>query len=123
MPFILKNAPSAFQRPVDKVLSDLLGRGLYVHIDDILIYTETIEEHWRLLREVLERLQIAGLKISLEKSEWLRKEVQYLGYIIGQGVLKMDPAKTGDILEIPLPPDTREEEDISPTYENRYVAS
>ena len=109
MPFGLKNAPPTFQRLVDKVLADLLGRGVYVYIDDILIYTETIEEHWRLLREVLERLQIAGLKISLEKSEWLRKEVQYLGYVIGQGVLKMDPAKTGDILKIPLPPDTREE--------------
>ena len=64
-------------------MSDLLGRGVYVYIDDILIYTETIEEQWRLLREVLERLQAAGLKISLDKSEWLRKEVQYLGYIIG----------------------------------------
>ena len=90
-------------------MSDLLGRGVYAYIDDILIYTETIEEHWRLLREVLERLQAAGLKISLDKSEWLRKEVQYLGYIIGQGVLKMDPSKTEAILKIPLPQDTREE--------------
>ena len=103
MPFGLKNAPPTFQRLVDKILSDLLGRGVYAYIDDILIYTETIEEHWRLLREVLERLQAAGLKISLDKSEWLRKEVQYLGYIIGQGVLKMDPSKTEAILKIPLP--------------------
>ena len=68
-----------------------------------------MEEHWNLLREVLERVQAAGLKISLDKSEWLKTEVQYLGYIIGQGVLKMDPSKTEDILKIPLPPDTREE--------------
>ena len=59
-----------------------------MYIDDILIYTETIEEQWRLLREVLERLQAAGLKISLDKSEWLKREVKYLGYVIGQGVLK-----------------------------------
>ena len=65
-----------------------------MYIDDILIYTETIEEQWRLLREVLERLQAAGLKISLDKSEWLKREVKYLGYVIGQGVLKMDPSKT-----------------------------
>ena len=109
MPFGLKNAPPTFQRLVDRILSDLLGRGVYAYIGDILIYTETIEEHWRLLREVLERIKAAGLKISLDKSEWLRKEVQYLGYIIGQGVLKMDPSKTEDILKIPIPPDTREE--------------
>ena len=68
-----------------------LRRGVYAYIDDILIYTETMEEHWTLLGEVLERIGAAGLKISLDKSEWLRKEVQYLGYVIGQGILKMDP--------------------------------
>src|SRR5690606_26339886 len=109
MPFGLKNAPPTFQRLVDKILSDLIGRGVYAYIDDILIYTETLEDHWRILREVLERLKVAGLKISLEKSEWLRKEVQYLGYVIGQGTLKMDPSKTEDILKIPVPPDTRQE--------------
>ena len=109
MPFGLKNAPPTFQRLVDRILADLLGRGVYAYIDDILIYTETMEEHWTLLGEVLERIRAAGLKISLDKSEWLRKEVQYLGYVIGQGVLKMDPSKTEDILRIPIPPDTREE--------------
>ena len=109
MPFGLKNAPPTFQRLVDKILSDLIGRGVYAYIDDILRYTETLEEHLRILREVLERLKVAGLKISLEKSEWLKKEVQYLGYIIGQGTLKMDPSKTEDILKIPIPPDTRSE--------------
>ena len=54
MPFGLKNAPPTFQRLVDRILSDLLGRGVYAYIDDILIYTETMEEHWNLLREVLE---------------------------------------------------------------------
>ena len=109
MPFGLKNAPPTFQRLVDRILADLLGRGVYAYIGDILIYTETMEEHWTLLGEVLERIRAAGLKISLDKSEWLRKEVQYLGYVIGQGVLKMDPSKTEDILRIPILPDTREE--------------
>ena len=84
------------ERPTN--FSKVSGQGL-----SRSLRTRGIRVHWRLLREVLERLQIAGLKISLEKSEWLRKKVQYLGYVIGQGVLKMDPAKTGDILKIPLP--------------------
>jgi len=86
-------------------LSGLIGKGVYAYIDDILIFTETLEEHMIKVREVLERLRVAGLKISLDKSEWVRKEVQYLGYIIGEGVLKMDPSKTEDILKIPIPPD------------------
>jgi hypothetical protein len=114
MPFGLKNAPPTFQRLVDKVLSDLLGRGVYAYIDDILIYTRTLEEHFSLLREVLARLQAAGLKISLEKSEWLRKEVHYLGYIIGEGVLKMDPSKVDAITKIPLPPETKKDGHYQP---------
>ena len=106
MPFGLKNAPPTFQRLVDKVLSGLLGRGVYAYIDDILVYTETLEEHWTILTEVLERLQAAGLKVSLDKSEWIRKQVQYLGYVIGEGVLKMDPSKVGAILKIPTPQET-----------------
>ena len=106
MPFGLRNAPPTFQRLVDKVLSGLIGKGVYAYIDDILIFTETLEEHMVKVKEVLERLRIAGLKISLDKSEWVKKEVQYLGYIIGEGVLKMDPSKTEDILKIPIPPDT-----------------
>lgn len=68
-----------------------------------------MEEHFVKVREVLERLQLAGLKVSLDKSEWLKNEVQYLGHVIGRGVLKMDPSKTEDILKIPAPTDTRQD--------------
>ena len=53
--------------------------------------------------EVLKRLEAAGLRISLEKSEWVKGEVKYLGYVIGAGVLKMDPEKIEAIKKIPLP--------------------
>ena len=68
MPFGLKNAPPTFQRLIDKVLAGHLGRGIYAYIDDILIYSRNREEHIALIKEVLERLRAAGLKISLEKS-------------------------------------------------------
>ena len=61
MPFGLKNAPPTFQRLVEKVLAGLIGKGVYAYIDDILIYTRTKEEHLKILGEVLDRLEAAGL--------------------------------------------------------------
>ena len=107
MPFGLKNAPPTFQRLVDKVLAGMIGNGVYAYIDDILIYTRSREEHLEKIKEVLSRLEAAGLRISLEKSEWLKGEVQYLGYIIGAGVLKMDPEKVDAIRKIVLPAETK----------------
>jgi len=52
MPFGLRNAPATFQRLVDKILKGLIGRGIYCYIDDILIYTETEEEHYKLVDEI-----------------------------------------------------------------------
>ena len=80
---------------------------LCLHIDDILIYTRTREEHLEKIKEVLERLEAAGLRISLEKLEWVRGEVRYLGYVIGAGVLKMDSEKVDAISKIVLPAETK----------------
>ena len=57
MPFGLKNAPSVFQRFVNKVFADMVRNGrLIVYMDDIMIATGNIEEHWRILEEVFMRL-------------------------------------------------------------------
>ena len=85
----------------------MIGNGVSAYLDDILIYTRTREEHLEKIKEVLERLEAAGLRISLEKSEWVRGEVRYLGYVIGAGVLKMDPEKVDAIRKIVLPAETK----------------
>src|ERR1700722_15849243 len=56
MPFGMKNSPGVFQRAMQYLLNDRLGRGVLVFIDDILIYTKTVEEHEELVRWVLKRL-------------------------------------------------------------------
>ena len=68
MPMGLTNAPLVFQWFMNLVLGDLINRGVVVYIDDILIYSESEEEHTKLVTKVLELLHNASLCISLEKS-------------------------------------------------------
>ena len=103
MPFGLTNAPAVFQRLMQKVLSDLKtddGRDLTeVYIDDVLIFSETLEEHLQHICLILERLKKAGLKLKLAKCHFLRGSVEYLGHLITPQGLKRNPKQvkaTGD---------------------------
>jgi hypothetical protein len=103
MPFGLANAPATFQDMMNEILRDLIDHGVVVYIDDILIYTETEEEHIRLTSEVLRRLQENNLAIAPDKCEWHQKQVEFLGYIIsGEGV-SMSEDKIDTILKWEIP--------------------
>ena len=95
MPFGLTNAPAVFQWLMQKVLSDLKtddGRDFAeVSIDDVLIFSETLEEHLQHIRLVLERLKKAGLKLKPAKCHFLRERVEYLGHLITPQGLKPNP--------------------------------
>jgi len=67
MPFGLTNALSTFQDMMNQVLSDLLDIGVLAYMDDILVYTNTREEHDHIIKEVLQCLQEYGLAVSPEK--------------------------------------------------------
>ena len=84
MSFRLKNALSTFQHLMDKVLFGLQGIELFVYMDDIVIYTKSLEEHTRKLRTLFQRLDIANLTLQPEKCNFLCKEVSYLGHVITQ---------------------------------------
>ena len=98
MPFGLTNAPSTFQDMMNHVLSDVLDVGVLAYMDDILIYAKTEEEHDRLVQEVLNRLQQNGLAVSPEKCVWKAKEVEFLGYVIGEEGIKMATDKVEAVL-------------------------
>ena len=99
MPFGLYNAPSTFQSYINKALQDILDDFCAAYLDDVLIYSETLEQHHLHVEMVLERLHKARLFADIDKSEFDQKEVKYLGMIIGVDGLKIDPAKIKTILE------------------------
>jgi len=66
----LTNVPSTFQDMMNHIFSDMLDVSVIVYMDDILVYTETHEQHDHLVKEVLKRQQKTGLAVSLEKCIW-----------------------------------------------------
>src|SRR5699024_8924758 len=88
MPFGLKNAPATFQRVMNNIMTGLQNEICAVYMDDIIIFSSTLDEHIKRLNTVFERLQNSNLKLQPDKCEFLRKEVLYLGHIITKDGVK-----------------------------------
>ena len=108
MPFGLKNAPSTFQRLMNFVLKDLINKICFVYLDDIIILGKSLQEHIQNIKIVFQRLREANLKLQLDKSEFLRKEVAYLGHIITTEGIKPNPDKIETIKKLTLPKNQKE---------------
>ena len=108
MPFGLANAPATFQAVINKALAGLIDITCVVYLDDILIFAETEAEHWRRLKEVLERLRRYELFVSLKKCEFLVQEVEFLGFLVSNEGVRMDPARVEAIDKWPQPESYRE---------------
>lgn len=99
MPLGLTNVPSVRQVLVNDVLRDMLNRFVFVYIDDILIFSRTLFEHVQHVRQVLQRLLENRLFVKAEKWEFQRHSVSFLGYILGEGEVRMDPRKIQAVAE------------------------
>jgi len=97
MPFGLCNAPSTFQSMINDVFRDMLDVGVIAYMDDILIDTETVEEHVALVRQIMERLRKARLGVSIKKSSFHQREVEFLGYKISNREISMTSTKVAEI--------------------------
>jgi deoxyuridine 5'-triphosphate nucleotidohydrolase len=90
----LTNLPATFQTMMNNIFRDLINWGhVIIYLDDILIYTETMEEHCQMVQEVLDLLWSHKLYLKPEKCDWEKLEVKYLRHIILGSSVKMDPTK------------------------------
>ena len=97
MPFGLVNAPTTFETMMNEIVWEFLDQGAVVYIDDILIYSETVEEHILLVRKVLQRLREYRMAISVEKSVFHVKKVDFLGYVVATDGVTMNEKKVESI--------------------------
>ena len=99
MPFGLKNAPATFQRLMDNVLKDLQGKICLVYMDDIIVFSTSLQEHISNLKAVFQKLKESNL---------LCKTVEFLGHIITPKGVKPNPKKIAAIQKFPLPKTSRD---------------
>lgn len=103
MPFGLHNAPATWQRLIDEVLGADLEPYVFVYLDDIIVVSSDFRTHIQTLNSVLERLSKANLTLNWEKSQFCRPELRYLGYVVNQKGLLVDPQKIEAIMKFPTP--------------------
>lgn len=93
---------------INEVLHEHLYKGVLVYLNDILIYTETMAEHVKLIRAVLKKVTATQLYGKLSKCEFHQNKIEYLGYCISHEGMKMDPEKIKAVLEW-APPQIRKQ--------------
>ena len=87
MPFGLCNAPSTFQRLMQRLFGDQQCQSLLLYLDDIVVFSTTVQQHLERLDLVLSRLQNEGLKAKMSKCTFFQRKVKYLGHVVSdQGV-------------------------------------
>ncbi|KAG1944952.1 retrotransposable element [Pimephales promelas] len=93
MPFGFSNSPAFFQALVNDVLRDMIDQFIYVYLDDILIFSSSLQEHVQHVRRVLQRLLENGLFVKAEKCNFHAQSVPFLGYIVSSEGMRIDPEK------------------------------
>ena len=88
---------------MDLVLTGLQGTELFVYLDDIVLYANSLEEHEKKFSKLMERLTAANLELQLDKCEFLRPEVAYLGHIIEKEGVRPDPKKMEAVKSFTVP--------------------
>jgi len=97
--FGMTNSPATFQAIMNEILRDLINKGkVVVFVDNILVRTETEEEHDEIVEEILRRLKENDLYIKLEKCMWKVKKIGFLGVVIGLNGIEMEKKKVDGVL-------------------------
>jgi hypothetical protein len=102
MPFRLINAPVIFQAYINKILESLLNITCVAYLDNIYIYSDSIEEYAKYVRKIFDRLRKAKLYVKLFKYEFDKKEIIFLEYVIGVYEIRINDVKIKIILDWPI---------------------
>jgi hypothetical protein len=106
MPMGLKNTPSIHQRRVTSALRDHIGKICHIYIDDIVIWSENIDEHIKNVRLILQALKNARLYCNPLKTKLFCTEIDFLGHHISKKGIEADKSKVQRILNWPIPKNT-----------------
>ena len=108
MPQGVTNAPSTFQRLMEKCMGDMNLKEVVVFLDDLIVFLKTLEDHEARLNKVLNRLKEYGLKLSPEKCRFFQSSVQYLGHVVSEQGVETDPEKIAALKTWPVPQHLKE---------------
>ena len=98
--FRLTNSPATFQTIMNELLRDIINTGrVVVFIDDVIVGTESEEEHDELVVEIIKRLEENDLYVKPERCKWKVREVEILGVVIEPNGIKMEEEKIRGVLE------------------------
>ena len=102
-PFGLTNAPATFQWLMQSCLGNLHLHYCIIYLDDVIVFSQTPEEHVFRLRAVFEQLKQAGLKLKSSKCEFFMQDLTYLGHVVSKDGIQTDPKKVEAIHKWPAP--------------------
>ena len=103
MPFGLTGAPATFQRLMDIIMSGLTYEICLVYLDDIIVFSKTLEEHLSRLATVLDRIHSLGLKIKASKTHLLKRSVDLLGHVVSYRGIEPQQEKVSAVQNWPQP--------------------
>ncbi|CAL9030023.1 unnamed protein product [Prunus brigantina] len=108
MPFGLKNAGATYQRAMTAVFHDMMGKEVEDYVDDLVVKSKTREGHWEVLRKVLERCRMYGLKMNPKKCAFGVSSGKFLGFQVHKRGIDVDPEKTRAINSLAPPRSPKE---------------
>jgi hypothetical protein len=108
IPFGLTNAPATFQSAMNNIFAPLLRKGVLVLMDDILVYSNSLEVHAQLLSQVFQLLQDNQFFLKLSKCEFAKQQLEYLGHTISGAGVSTAPSKVQAVLDWPVPQNVKE---------------
>jgi hypothetical protein len=108
LPFGLNSSGPKFCRFVNTVLKGILNKFAFIYVDDIICVSPSFEQHLKDLQEIFDRFQSVNMKLKLKKCHFARKSVKYLGHVVSNEGIHVDPEKLNPVTSFPAPQNVKE---------------